>query len=76
MFFDPVFKGQNEIKPCKEQGPPALPWIQPLGLMSIGQVLMFCENEEGMLGPFQPMPLGQFGQELMNPYIIISLWCS
>lgn len=72
------FKGQDEIKLGVKRGPPGLLRIQPFGLLDIGQLLVVCENEEGMPGPFQPMPplfQGQFDvQKLKIPYIII--WCS
>ncbi|MCI4376333.1 hypothetical protein PGIGA_G00187250 [Pangasianodon gigas] len=67
----------SKVKSGKEEGPPGLSRIQPLGLMQILKVSVVSEDKEGMLSPLQPVPpLFQChldGQQFTVPDVVVLL---
>ena len=67
---------QGEVKSAEEEGPTRLPGTEPLRVADVDQVLMVRPDEDGMLGPLQPVPpllKGCVdGQKFPVPHVIIT----
>ena len=66
---------QGEVKSAEEEGPACLPGTEPLCVADVD--LMVRPDEDGMLGPLQPVPpllKGRVdGQKFLVPHVIITL---
>ena len=68
---------QGEIESAEEEGPARLPGTEPFRVADVGQVLVVRPDEDGMLGPLQPVPpllKGRMdGQKFPVPHVVVML---